>query len=255
MLPQASPSRDDSGRTAAGASSLLGRASRLRSCSPAAARTDRDECRPRSFRLSRASSDRDRGQESHARYLRRREAGPLDPRQRQDLRAFVAGIPPAWQRRDDGLCACRQHRSHRRCARHRGPSGRRSAGVAVMFRSRSSLHGRGPLLAAPIRLSFAGLAAIVPHPCGQWPKDLSGSGTREGIRTSNTGISAAPISRTSRRKSPIRSISCVRMSRGASTSSSARTRSQSCARGRIRRRLRQSKNKAIDQQIGGGGAP
>jgi pilus assembly protein CpaD len=38
-----------------------------------------------------------------------------------------------------------------------------------------------PSLAAPIRLSFAELAAMVPHSCGSWPKDLSGSNSREGI--------------------------------------------------------------------------
>jgi len=108
-------------------------------------------------------------------------AGPLDPRQREDLQAFVrefrahgkgmmtAFVPvgstdPGADAR--GITAIRAALS--------GPKGHVPLSV-------QSYMVEDPSLAAPIRLSFAELAAKVPHPCGQWPKDLSGSSTREGI--------------------------------------------------------------------------
>jgi len=39
-----------------------------------------------------------------------------------------------------------------------------------------------PLIASPVRLSFARLAAKVTSPCGIWPHDLGVSDPREGIR-------------------------------------------------------------------------
>jgi len=108
-------------------------------------------------------------------------AGPLDPRQRKDLGAFVkefrehgegpltAFVPvgctnPGADAR--GIEAIR--------AALGGPRGYLPLSVQTYA-------VEDPSLAAPIRLSFAELAAEVPHPCGQWPKDLSGSTTREGI--------------------------------------------------------------------------
>jgi pilus assembly protein CpaD len=38
-----------------------------------------------------------------------------------------------------------------------------------------------PMMAAPIRLSYAGLKAEVPHECGQWPHDLGASQFRNGL--------------------------------------------------------------------------
>ena len=107
-------------------------------------------------------------------------AGSLDPRQRDDLRAFV-----------------REFREHGKGAMvafvpigSTNPAGD-ARGLEMI---RTALGGRAgvplsvqtyavedPSLAAPIRLSFAELAAKVSHPCGQWPKDVSGSNTREGI--------------------------------------------------------------------------
>lgn len=108
-------------------------------------------------------------------------SGPLDPRQRDDLRAFVkefhqhgkgtmmAYVPvgstdPIGDAR--GIEAIR--------AALGGPRGYVPLSVQPYM-------VEDPLLAAPIRLSFAELAARVPHSCGRWPKDLSGSNTREGI--------------------------------------------------------------------------
>ena len=108
-------------------------------------------------------------------------AGPLDPRQREDLRAFVQefrahgkGVMTAFvpigstDPRGDarGIAAIRAALEY----------GRYPIPLTVQ-----TYAVEDPSLAAPIRLSFAELAAKVPHPCGQWPKDLSGSTTREGI--------------------------------------------------------------------------
>jgi pilus assembly protein CpaD len=108
-------------------------------------------------------------------------SGTLDPRQQEDLRAFV-----------------KEFREHGKGAMTAfvpvgsiNPVGD-ARGIEMI---RTALSGpknyvplsvqtyavEDPSLAAPIRLSFAELSAKVPHPCGQWPKDLSGSNTREGI--------------------------------------------------------------------------
>jgi pilus assembly protein CpaD len=44
-----------------------------------------------------------------------------------------------------------------------------------------SYEAHDPTMAAPIRLSFAGLKAEVPHECGQWPHDLGSSQFRNGL--------------------------------------------------------------------------
>jgi pilus assembly protein CpaD len=108
-------------------------------------------------------------------------SGPLDPRQRQDLRAFVQEF--------------RQHGKGVMMAYVPVGSTDPVGDARGIEAIRTALSGprdyvplsvqpymvEDPLLAAPIRLSFAELAARVPHSCGRWPKDLSGSGTREGI--------------------------------------------------------------------------
>jgi pilus assembly protein CpaD len=107
-------------------------------------------------------------------------AGVLDPRQREDLRAFVLEF----------------HRYGKGVMTAYVPVGSLNPGADArgLETIRAALGGKGsvplsvqtypvvdPSLASPIRLSFAELGAKVPHPCGQWPKDLSGSNTREGI--------------------------------------------------------------------------
>jgi pilus assembly protein CpaD len=107
-------------------------------------------------------------------------AGLLDPRQRDDLHAFLLD----FQHHGKGVMTAYV------------PVGSLNPGVEArgLETIRAALGGKGyvplsvqtypvvdPTLAAPIRLSFAELTAEVPHPCGQWPKDLSGSNTREGI--------------------------------------------------------------------------
>jgi pilus assembly protein CpaD len=108
-------------------------------------------------------------------------SGPLDPRQRQDLRAFVQEF--------------RQHGKGIMMAYVPVGSTDPAGDARGIEAIRAALGGppsyiplsvqpymvEDPSLAAPIRLSFAELAARVPHSCGRWPKDLTGSGTREGI--------------------------------------------------------------------------
>jgi pilus assembly protein CpaD len=107
--------------------------------------------------------------------------GPLDPRQRQDLRAFVQEFR---QHGKGNMTAFVPVGSTDPGADARGIETIRAAlGGARNFvpLSIETYMVEDPSLAAPIRLSFAELAAMVPHPCGRWPKDLSGSTTREGI--------------------------------------------------------------------------
>jgi pilus assembly protein CpaD len=108
-------------------------------------------------------------------------AGALDPRQREDLRAF------AQEFREFGkgtMTAFVPVGSTNPGADARGIETIRAAlggprGYVPLAIQTYAVED--PSLAAPIRLSFAELAAKVPHPCGQWPKDLSGSNTKEGI--------------------------------------------------------------------------
>jgi pilus assembly protein CpaD len=105
----------------------------------------------------------------------------LDPRQSEDLRAFAQEFREHGK---GGMVAFVPLGSA-------NPAGD-ARGVEIIRAALSGPKGYFPLsvqpyavedpsLAAPIRLSFAELAAKVPHACGQWPKDLSGSNTREGI--------------------------------------------------------------------------
>ncbi len=107
-------------------------------------------------------------------------SGPLDTRQRQDLRAFVQEFR---QHGKGVMVAYVPVGSSDPIGDARGIETIRAAlaGPAHIPLSVQPYMVADPLLAAPIRLSFAELAARVPHSCGLWPKDLSGSGTREGI--------------------------------------------------------------------------
>lgn len=108
-------------------------------------------------------------------------AGALDPRQREDLRAFVE----EFRERGEGtMTAFVPVGSTNPGADARGIEAIRAALGGPRWHARLAVETyavENPSLSAPIRLSFAELAAKVPHPCGQWPKDLSGSNTREGI--------------------------------------------------------------------------
>ena len=66
----------------------------------------------------------------------------------------------------------------------RGREAERAATVADIRRALAAGGARGgvevssypiadPHLASPVRLSFVGLKAKVPHPCGEWPSDLA----------------------------------------------------------------------------------
>ena len=108
-------------------------------------------------------------------------SGPLDPRQRQDLRAFVQD----FQRHGKGIMTAYVPVGStdpigdaRGIEAVRAALGGKSGHIPLSIQTYMV---EDPLLAAPIRLSFAELGAAVPHTCGRWPRDLSGSGTREGI--------------------------------------------------------------------------
>ncbi|SEC45528.1 pilus assembly protein CpaD [Rhizobiales bacterium GAS191] len=106
-------------------------------------------------------------------------AGPLDLRQREDLRAFVQ----EFRERGKGVVtAFVPIGSTDPGGEARGIETIRAAlGRGRVPLSIQTYAVEDPSLAAPIRLSFAELAAKVSHSCGRWPKDLSGSTTREGI--------------------------------------------------------------------------
>ncbi|MBV9519247.1 MAG: CpaD family pilus assembly protein [Hyphomicrobiales bacterium] len=108
-------------------------------------------------------------------------SGPLDSRQRQDLRAFVQEFR---QHGKGVMMAYVPVGSTDPVGDARGIEAIRAALSGPRDHVPLSVQPymvEDPLLAAPIRLSFAELAARLPHSCGRWPKDLSGSGTREGI--------------------------------------------------------------------------
>jgi pilus assembly protein CpaD len=108
-------------------------------------------------------------------------SGPLDPRQRQDLSAFAQ----EFRQHGEGIMtAFVPVGSTNPAADARGIETIRAAlggSRGYVPLSVQTYMVEDPSLAAPIRLSFAELAARVPHSCGRWPKDLSGSTTREAI--------------------------------------------------------------------------
>jgi pilus assembly protein CpaD len=106
----------------------------------------------------------------------------LDPRQREDLRAFFS----EYRTHGQGIIVARV------------PSGSRSDAAAHYAMARinealaqAGLSGRlsvssypvvDPHLAAPIRLSFTRLTARVTSPCGAWPRDLGVSDPRDTMK-------------------------------------------------------------------------
>jgi len=107
-------------------------------------------------------------------------AGVLDPRQRDDLRAFVLdfhrygkGVMTAFVP-VGSLNPASDTRGLETIRAALGPKNY----VPLTVQTYPVVD---PSLASPIRLSFVELEAKVPHPCGQWPKDLTGANTREAI--------------------------------------------------------------------------
>jgi pilus assembly protein CpaD len=106
----------------------------------------------------------------------------LDGRQRDDIRAFAAEYRrsgqgailaqvPAGSRSDVG--------AHATMARIQAEL--RQAGLPAGYVAVSAYPVLDPLVASPIRLSFARLAASVTSPCGTWPRDLGVSDYRESV--------------------------------------------------------------------------
>ena len=106
-------------------------------------------------------------------------SGRLDPRQSEDLQSFVREF---HERGKGAMLAFVPVGSLTPGADAHGMAVVRAAlgahRVPVAIRSYAV---DDPSLAAPIRLSFAELTASVPHRCGQWPSDLSGPNSLEGI--------------------------------------------------------------------------
>jgi len=94
----------------------------------------------------------------------------LDPRQRDDVRAFAE----EYRRSGNGPMAAQLpagvpgvHRTLDEVRRALAEGGLPGAALAV-----SSYQPSDPSVAAPIRLSYAGLRARVASKCGLWPQDL-----------------------------------------------------------------------------------
>jgi pilus assembly protein CpaD len=107
----------------------------------------------------------------------------LDGRQRADVRAFageyrrngqgaILAQVPAGARSEIG--------AHATLARIRSELA--AAGVPDGYVAVSAYPVMDPLVASPVRLSFARLTAKVTSPCGTWPRDLGISDPREGMR-------------------------------------------------------------------------
>jgi pilus assembly protein CpaD len=108
--------------------------------------------------------------------------GGLDDRQMGDVHAFAAD----YQRSGRGaIIAEVPSGPGRDAAANAGLASVRRAlsqsGVSAGALRVGSYQAHDPTMAAPIRLSFAGLKAEVPHECGQWPHDLGASQFRNGL--------------------------------------------------------------------------
>ncbi len=108
--------------------------------------------------------------------------GGLDERQLGDVYAFAAD----YQRGGRGAIVAEVPSGPGRdqSARAGLESVRRAlsqSGVSPAALRVGSYPANDPTMAAPIRLSFAGLKAGVPHECGQWPHDLGVSQFRNGV--------------------------------------------------------------------------
>ncbi|MGL4728591.1 MAG: CpaD family pilus assembly protein [Bosea sp. (in: a-proteobacteria)] len=108
--------------------------------------------------------------------------GGLDDRQLGDVHAFAAD----YQRSGRGAIVAevpsgpgRDHAAQAGLASVRNALSK--GGVSAGALRVGSYQAHDPTMAAPIRLSFAGLKAEVPHECGQWPHDLGSSQFRNGL--------------------------------------------------------------------------
>lgn len=105
-----------------------------------------------------------------------RSGKALDPRQRGDVIAFAQEFRRSGR---GGLVAEVPTGARRELATHDTLGGIRSAlaqgGVSPALLSVRTYPVQDPLLASPIRLTFASLQAQLPHECGQWPQDLGSS--------------------------------------------------------------------------------
>ena len=100
--------------------------------------------------------------------------GRIDPRQAEDIAAFAAEYRS--QGRSQIVAEVPgDHGSHgfgavRQALARQGVS---SSSISVR-----SYPAPDPMIAAPIKLSFAKLQARIPHECGHWPEDLGASNYR-----------------------------------------------------------------------------
>lgn len=104
-------------------------------------------------------------------FIGRAGAG-LDERQAQDVADFAREYRRSGR---GGLVAQVPSGTRRDIAAHDALNGVRAAlsrgGVSPAQMSVTTYPVQDPLLASPIRLTFASLQAVVPHSCGQWPDD------------------------------------------------------------------------------------
>lgn len=105
-----------------------------------------------------------------------RSGSSLDPRQRDDVVSFAQEFRRSGK---GGLVAEVPTGARRELATHDALTGIRAAlargGVSPAVLSVRTYPVQDPLLASPIRLTFASLQAQLPHECGQWPQDLGTS--------------------------------------------------------------------------------
>lgn len=108
-----------------------------------------------------------------------RSGKALDPRQREDVIDFAREYRRSGR---GGLVAEVPTGARRELATQDTLSGIRTAlasgGVSPAALSVRSYPVRDPMLASPIRLTFASLQAQLPHQCGQWPQDLGSTDFR-----------------------------------------------------------------------------
>jgi pilus assembly protein CpaD len=108
--------------------------------------------------------------------------GGLDARQLDDVHAFASD----YQRSGRGAIVAEVPNGPGRdmTARAGMDSVRRALsqkGVSAASIRVGTYEANDPMMAAPIRLSYAGLKAEVPHECGQWPHDVGVSQFRNNV--------------------------------------------------------------------------
>jgi pilus assembly protein CpaD len=112
--------------------------------------------------------------------------GGLDDRQLGDVHAFAAD----YRRTGRGALVAEVPNGPGRdiTARAGMDSVRRAlsqSGVSPASVRVGTYEANDPMMAAPIRLSYAGLKAEVPHECGQWPNDMGVSQFRNNVENRN----------------------------------------------------------------------